>query len=158
MGLRARAWIVPALSWALLAVLALGLGRREATITASNTTAQYTYLFLAENLVDGSTETYWIPDETPAYVDVRFRGPRTLAWVEVVNGDNLPHRSAATRELRVELFDGDRVIWSAEGEFARIGTDVLRFAPTGRGDRLRVTALSHFASLPCLSEIRWSAR
>ena len=47
MGLRARAWIVPALAWALLAALALGLGRRDARITASNTTAQYTFLFLS---------------------------------------------------------------------------------------------------------------
>ncbi|MFO0686422.1 MAG: hypothetical protein U0234_30440 [Sandaracinus sp.] len=155
MGLRARAWIVPALAWALLAVLALGLGRRDARITASNTTAQYTFLFLAENLVDGSTETYWIPDETPSHVDVHFRSPRTFAWVEVVNGDNLPHRSAATRALRVELFDGERRVWTADGEFTRIATDVLRFEPRARGDRLRVIALSHFASLPCLSELRW---
>lgn len=157
MGTRARAWIVPAAAWALAIAVTLGLGRRDATITASNTTASYTIIFTAENLVDGSNETYWIPDTTPAHVDVRFPAPREIGWVEVTNGDNLPHRNAAARALIVEVFDGDRLVSTETHAFERIGTDVLRFEPHSRGDLVRVTVVSHFGALPCLAEIRWGS-
>jgi hypothetical protein len=157
-------WVVPILCVAFLLMVAFALHTRAAVATASSTTTIATMVLTADNLLDGSTATFWVSDTLPAHVDVRFAA-REIEWIEVTNGDNAPHRNVSTRDFRVELFEGEARRWAATGSFPEMSTDVARFETPGvHADRLRVTVTSHHGPghggrpSACLSEISWSGR
>ena len=157
--------MVPGLCVALVSTLALALQSRRAVATASSTTPMATLVLMADNLLDGSTSTFWVSDSIPADVNVRFSRVEEVDWIEITNGDNAPHRNVSTRDFRVDLFEGEVRRWSATGSFPEMSTDVARFETPGiRADRLRVRVTSYHGPghwgrpSACLSEISWSGR
>lgn len=157
--------MVPIASVVVAASVILALQSRPAVATASSTTTRSTLALTADNLVDGSTETFWITGALPAHVDVRLPRARSLAWVEITNGDNAPFRNTSSHELVVQLFDGETETWSGPASFPSISTDTRRLDTAGaRADRIRVTVTSahgpgHYGeSGGCLAEISWDGR
>lgn len=144
-------------SSAVCAVALLGwLQSRPVTATASSTFPRYTLVYLAENLLDGSPLTQWMPPGERAWVDIALGRPRILRRVSVTNGDNAPHRDQSTRDFRVELYLGDALVHAASDRFETVSTDT-RWIDVGgaRADRIRVTIESWHQRGGCLADVGW---
>jgi hypothetical protein len=101
-----------------LSGLALGLRRTEHIQADASDTFGQSPLFAPRNAFDGDPATEWLlNDHQTGWIEARFQAPRTVSRVVVRNARNAPHFDRATREYRVELYAGDRMIASVAGVF-----------------------------------------
>jgi hypothetical protein len=77
--------------------------------------------FPPANAVDGDANTEWIlPLGFPGWIDVHFERPRALRAVRLLNAHNRTHNDLASRDYRVEVFAGGRMVGGAQGAFSGI--------------------------------------
>lgn len=75
--------------------------------------------------VDGDPVTEWIlPLGAAGWIDVHLDRPRAIRAVRLLNAHNRTHNDLATRDYRVEVFAGGRLVGAAQGMFSGI-------SPTG---------------------------
>lgn len=103
--------------------------------------------FAAGNAVDGDVGTEWLlPDHVTGWVEARLSPSRRVARITVRNARNAPHFDRATREYRLELYSGDRVVRSIDGEFPTYERDprpVSHEVGVDGVDRVRFVVRSH---------------
>jgi hypothetical protein len=159
--LRVLGWVlsIPGAALVVVGTVAGWLWMRPATATASGTAPRYTIVFTAEGLLDQSTRSVWIPDDSPRpFVDFQLRSSETFDAVIVANADNFPHHDAYTVDFRVQLFAGDELVFDTTSHFDE-PTSVNRIPiDRVRADRVRVTIESAHGSHGCLGAVRWETR
>lgn len=114
----------------------------EASATFANSPT-----FGAGNAVDGDVGTEWLlPDGATGWVEARLSPPRHVASVTLQNAKNAPHFDRATRAYRLEIYSGDRVVRSIDGEFSTYERDprpVSHEVGADEVDRVRFIVRSH---------------
>ncbi|AKF06025.1 hypothetical protein [Sandaracinus amylolyticus] len=118
----------------------------EVTADASATFAN-SPTFGAGNAIDGDANSEWLlPDRSSGWVEARLSPPRHVARVTLRNAKNAPHFDRATREYRIELYSGGRVVEQIDGEFATYERDpqpVSHDFDADGIDRVRFVSRSH---------------
>ncbi|UJR81282.1 discoidin domain-containing protein [Sandaracinus amylolyticus] len=118
----------------------------EVTADASATFAN-SPTFGAGNAIDGDVNSEWLlPDRASGWVETRLSPPRHVARVTLTNAKNAPHFDRATREYRIELYSGGRVVEQIDGEFASFERDpqpVSHDFDADGIDRVRFVSRSH---------------
>ena len=102
------------------AVVARHVAREDRTAVASaHLTAPPG--FPPAKALDGDATTEWLlPLGQTGWIDVRFRRPRALRAVRLLNAHNRTFNDLATHDYRVEAFAGERAVGSARGSFAGV--------------------------------------
>lgn len=134
------------------------VGLRKPMMTASASASfDGSARYAADRVLDGDPSTSWcLPDAAPGFVDLRLREPRTITNVIVTNSHNPPAEDRATKEFRIELFDGDRKIATKDARFPIFSSNPqpMRVAVAGSHvTRVRVQVLSHHKTGACLAEV-----
>lgn len=144
---------------ALVAIVAgVVIGLRKPMMTASASASfDGGPRYAADRVLDGDPSTSWcLPDNSQGFIDLRLREPQTITNVTVTNSHNPPAEDRATKEFRVELFDGDRKIATKDTRFPVFSSNPqpMRVPVTGNHvTRIRVQVLSHHKTGACLAEV-----
>jgi hypothetical protein len=95
---------------------------------------------------DGVDSSEWLlPETSPGWLDLKFRSPRDVRTVRLVNAHNRYYMDRAAERVRVTAFAGGKALGSAEGRFKGIveKRSTLDLAIQASGvTRLRVEVLS----------------
>ncbi len=112
------------------------------------------------NAFDQNPATAWqLENGQLGWIEARFRSPRALRKVRLLNGINAPWNDRATERYRIELYRGDRIVGTLDGNFAYTATPIVeeKVIPgsTGPVDRVRFVALSFHQAGCGLAEMSW---
>jgi len=129
-------------------------GRSHATAKAS---AIHSELHPPSYAVDGVAETEWLlPNGIQGSLEVSYWRPRRASAVRLRNAHNRHYNDRATRAFKLEIYDGNELRASLEGEFQAFDSDpkwlTLSF-PQARVSKVRFSVLSHFHAGGGLSEL-----
>jgi len=102
----------------LVAVMVLSLQRARPKVVAS---ASYDGPYPPEQAVDRLEATEWLlPDGINGWIDLSFKKPRSVSRVTLVNCHNGAYVDRSSGKVRVTAFSGDKVVATADGEFAKV--------------------------------------
>jgi hypothetical protein len=109
------------------------------------------------NAFDGVDSTEWLlPDGVPGWVELKFRSPRKVRSVRVVNVHNRYYMDRASERVRVTAYAGRAVVGTAERRFKGIveqrSTQDFKLEASGV-THLRVEVLSFFGRGGGVAEI-----
>jgi hypothetical protein len=152
---RARLTIatVLVLSMVSLAILEATRKPKPPVATAS---ASWDVRYPPENAVDGSDATDWVlPDKTLGWLDLALKKPRKVTRIAVTNTRNPPWYDRGTKEFRVEIFLGDKLIAARDLRFetASLTPQTLHVDVGATIDRVRLTVVSYHLSGGGFSEV-----
>jgi hypothetical protein len=112
--------------------------------------------FGPETVIDGREDTWWLlPDRSEGWVEVTMSPARHIARIGVLNCWNPPHGDRATRDYRLEIYDGDRLVRSIDGTFEHSTSPSRVYHAVGIDDvsRVRFVVRSHHRTGGGLAEI-----
>jgi hypothetical protein len=107
----------------------------------------------ADRAIDGDSTTDWVSGGGDGWVELRFPGKRQLNHLRMMNGQFFPDR--ASKDIRVELYDGDTVANAVMASFAHDAQTLTLDLGNVRADRVRITVLSHLGTSAAIAEITW---
>jgi len=156
-----RAIIVRRSAWVLAGLVCVGLVV-EATrvhdrieVIASE---RYSVNHVATNVLDGKNATEWLArDDSPAWIELRFRDPISVSAVRVVNARNAPYDDRATKDLEVTLFNGDQELRKATLTLPGVGKEPEGHSIAISGSqvkRVRLSAHSYYGRGAGFAEIQ----
>lgn len=109
-------------------------------------------------VLDSLVFTEWhAPSGESGWLDLTLSRPSPVATVALLNARNLPYEDRSTKAFRIEAFDGERLVASARGHFARKSAEPdWKFVPLGapRADRVRIVVESWFGLGGGIAEAR----
>jgi hypothetical protein len=112
----------------------------------------------ADLVTDGIGATEWLlPDKAKGWLELELARRRVVNGISIENAHNRHYLDRATRELRIEAFDGKKRVFETKIVFQRIEEEShpVRVAlPRVPVSRLRFEVLSHHGSGAGLAEIR----
>jgi len=160
-SLSRRAIIVRRSAWIFAGLVCVGLVG-EATLVHDRIEAvaseRYSVSHAANNVLDGNNATEWLArDDSPAWIELRFRDPISVSAVRVVNARNAPFEDRATKDLEVTLFNDDHELRKATLTLPGVGQepDGHSIAIAGsRVTRVRLSALSYYGKGAGFAEIQ----
>lgn len=130
----------------------------EPTIDASDA---YSKQYPPEAIIDGRTSkrhTEWLlPNKTLGWIELKQPETKHLAALRVRNAFHPPHNSYGTKALRIEVFDGDKLVLREDASFSEHNSAHawLEIAVGHSADRVRLHALSYYGQGAGFSEVEW---
>lgn len=146
------------LTGAVLVLLACAVFVSRAFENVVSVSASYAPERGAEQAVDGDPASDWLlPDRTGGFLELALPRRRAVHGATVLNGHNLHYMDRAIQLARVEVFDDDRLVDSAELRF-----DKLEATPRQRtvqlagkqATRVRLQVIEYFVNGAALAEFR----
>ncbi len=154
------------LATAVLAVLFVGgwWYQRHANQPHAQASDSFGKQYGPEAIVDGrwnKRHTEWLlPNKTLGWIEIIQPETKQLAVLRIRNAFHPPHNSYGTKELRIEVFEGNKLVFTKDTVFERhdkshawLEVDVGRSA-----NRARLHAISYYEQGAGLSEVEWIAK
>ena len=107
----------------------------------------------ADRAIDGDPSTDWVSGTGDAWIELQFPRRRRVRSLHLFNGQFFPER--ATRDIRVEVFNGDDIANVVTASFNRSAEPLTLDLGGFATDRVRITTLSHIGTSAAIAEIRW---
>ncbi len=151
------------LGFSVLTVVAVGLTAYLVTRTPEGISAvasDYTNVFDGPRVIDDDVETEWqLPGGALGYVEITIQPPVHISTLRLLNGHNRWYNDRATRGYRVELYSGDRLASTIDGEWSSLTPEpewVEHEVEDGDEiDRIRFNVRSFHRLGAALAEIEW---
>ncbi len=85
-------------------------------------------------IIDGKLDTTWIlPDHTPGWVELKFRGPRAVRQIRITNGAHTLNKDRGVEAYEVDVMAGTRVLKTISARFTGASTAETQTHPLNFG-------------------------
>jgi hypothetical protein len=113
-----RKRMVTSLSIAGLGALFVALFIASQFRVRATCSAKYGASFEAPSVLDAHPDSEWLlPDQSPGWIDLHLSPSRSVSVVRIINAHNSTHNDRASKDVRIELYQRDRMIASIDGTF-----------------------------------------